>query len=317
MTEFITRIEDFPKNEAEFDRRFCTEDACIEYLFKLRWPHGFICKRCGHSQYWYSARRLYLCRKCRQQHSLIAGTILQNSKKPITNWFKAMWWFTTRKSGVNAVNLKDLLGLGSYETAWSWLQKLRSCTVRQGREKLTGKVEADEFYLGGQESGGKRGRAAEQKCAVALAVERKGRKIGRIRMRFIPDCSHESLQAFINTHVQEQSNVMTDGWSGYVGLERRGFHHEREVQKEAVDKASVLPGAHLVISLVKRLILGTFQGRFHKKHLQGYLDEFVFRFNRRSVTFVGKKFMRIVEQAMFSAPLTYNVIIVGSAAHQM
>jgi len=129
MTEFITP-EDFPKNEAEFDKRFSTEDACFEYLFKLRWPNGFICKKCGHGKYWYSSRRLYICKKCRQQHSLIAGTILQNSKKAIINWFKAMWWFTTRKSGVNAVNLMDLLELGSYETAWSWLQKLRGCTVR-------------------------------------------------------------------------------------------------------------------------------------------------------------------------------------------
>lgn len=311
MTEFIV-TEDFPKNEAEFDKRFSSEQACFEYLFKQRWPNGFVCKKCGHEQYWHSRRGLYICKKCERQHSLIAGTILQNSKKPVTSWFKAMWWFTTRKSGVNAINLQDLLGLGSYETAWSWLQKLRSCTIRQGREKLTGKVEADEFYIGGQESGGKRGRAAEQKCAVAIAVEKKGRKLGRIRLQVIDDCSRDSLHDFINKHVQAASNVVTDGWSGYAGLDAEGYQHDLELQKEASDKASVLPGAHLVISLVKRLILGTFQGRFHKKHLQGYLDEFVFRFNRRSVTFVGKKFMRIVEQAMLSDPAPYRLIINGA-----
>ena len=316
MTEFII-TEDFPKNEAEFDKRFSTEDACFEYLFKLRWPSGFICKKCGHEEYWYSSRRLYICKKCEQQHSLIAGTILQNSKKPITNWFKAMWWFTTRKSGINAVNLMDLLGLGSYETAWSWLQKLRGCTVRQGREKLFGKVEADEFYIGGQESGGKRGRATEHKCAVAIAVEKKGRKLGRIRLQVIDDCSQGSLHDFINSHVQEQSNIITDGWGGYAGLNGKGYQHVRELQTEAFDKTSVLPGAHLVISLVKRLILGTFQGRFHKKHLQGYLDEFVFRFNRRSVTFVGKKFMRIAEQAMHTDPSPYKMLIVGATAQQI
>ena len=165
-------------------------------------------------------------------------------------------------------------------------------------QKLTGKVEADEFYLGGQESGGKRGRAAEHKSAVAIAVEKNGKKLGRIRLQVIANCSQDSLHDFINKHIQEQSNIITDSWGGYAGLAGKGYQHDRELQKEAPDKASVLPGAHLVIALVKRLILGLFQGRFHKKHLQGYLDEFVFRFNRRSVAFVGKKFMRIAEQAM-------------------
>jgi transposase-like protein len=311
MTEFI-KTEDFPKNEAEFDKRFSTEQACFEYLFKLRWPEGFACEKCGHTEYWYSSRRLYICKKCEKQHSILAGTILQHSKKPITSWFKAMWWFTTRKSGVNAVNLKDLLGLGSYETAWSWLQKLRSSTIRQGREKLSGKIEADEFYIGGQQSGGKRGRGAEQKCSVAIAVEKKSRKLGRIRLQVIDDCSQESLNSFINTHVEKESNVITDGWSGYAGLEEMGFQHDQEIQKEISDKASVLPGVHLVASLVKRLILGTFQGRFEKKHLQRYLDEFVFRFNRRSVTFVGKKFMRIAEQIVVTDPLPYRLIINGT-----
>jgi len=311
MTEFIIS-EDFPKNEAEFDKRFSTEQACFEYLFKLKWPSGFECKKCGHGQYWYSRRGLYICKKCERQHSLIAGTILQNSKKPVTCWFKAMWWFTTRKSGVNAINLKDLLGLGSYETAWSWLQKLRSCTIRQGREKLSGKIEADEFYIGGQQSGGKRGRGAEHKCAVAIAVEKKGKKLGRIRLQSIDDCSQGSLNEFITKHIEKQSNVITDGWSGYAPLDAKGYEHDRVIQKEAQNKASGLPGANLVISLFKRLILGTFQGRFDKKHLQRYLDEFVFRFNRRSTTFVGKRFMRIAEQAMFTEPLPYRLIINGS-----
>jgi len=316
MTEFIIS-EDFPKNEAEFDKRFSSEQKCFEYLFKLRWPNGFVCRKCSQEEYWHSARGLYICKKCEHQHSLIAGTILQNSKKPIASWFKAMWWFTTRKSGVNAVNLKDLLGLGSYETAWSWLQKLRSCTIRQGREKLTGKVEADEFYIGGQSSGGKPGRGAEHKCPVAIAVEKKGRKLGRIRLEVIDDCSQDSLNEFITNHVEKQSTVVTDGWSGYGSLDAKGYDHDQVLQKEAQDKASILPGVHLVVSLLKRLILGTFQGRFDSKHLQRYLDEFVFRFNRRSVTFVGKKFMRIAEQAMLTDPLPYRLIINGAPVSQM
>ena len=170
MTDF-TITEDFPKNEIEFDARFSDPKACYDYLFQQKWPDGFICKKCGHRKYWLSSRNLYICTQCQHQHSLTAGTIMDSSKKPITYWFKAMWWFTTRKTGVNAVNLKQLLGFGSYETAWIWLQKLRRCTIRHDREKLSGRVEVDELFIGGQKSG-PRGRGAHGKTIVAVAVER-------------------------------------------------------------------------------------------------------------------------------------------------
>lgn len=124
-------IEDFPMSEIEFEKRFNTEQACMDYLAKMKWPEGFCCQRCGHWQYWISAKRLYICTRCESGYSLTAGTVMHGTKKPLTYWFKAMWWFTTRKSGVNAVNLKELLGLGSYQTAWAWLHKLRRCTIRQ------------------------------------------------------------------------------------------------------------------------------------------------------------------------------------------
>jgi hypothetical protein len=170
MTNF-TITEDFPKSEIEFDQRFSDPQACYEYLFQYKWPDGFECKICGNSQYWLSSRNLYICTRCEHQHSLTADTVMDSSKKPITYWFKAMWWFTTRKSGINAVNLKELLGLGSYGTAWCWLQKLRRCTIRDEREKLSGRVEVDEFFVGGQRSG-KSGRGAVGKVAVVAAVER-------------------------------------------------------------------------------------------------------------------------------------------------
>ena len=129
MTDF-TITEEFPKNEIEFDKRFSNPKACYNYLFKQKWPNGFNCDKCGHGKYWLSSRNLYICTQCEHQHSLTAGTIMDSSKKPITYWFKAMWWFTTRKSGINAVNLKELLGFGSYGTAWCWMQKLRRCTIR-------------------------------------------------------------------------------------------------------------------------------------------------------------------------------------------
>lgn len=301
MSEFVI-AEDFPKNQIEFDRRFCDESACIEYLYQLRWPEGFSCSKCGHIEYWKSGRGLYICKACEHNQSVTAGTIFHSTKKPLTDWFKALWWFATRKSGVNAINLQDLLGLGSYTTAWKWLQKLRSCTIRASREKLSGNIEADEFYLGGEHSG-KRGRGAEHKCTIAVAVERKGHKLGRLRMQVIQRCSSDELIPFATANIASGSTVTTDGWKGYAGLEEKGFVHKKVIQSKTDDKNSMLPGVHLVVSLVKRLILGTFQGRFEGKYLQRYLDEYVFRFNRRTTKSVGKRFWRIIQQAVASPPL--------------
>jgi len=302
---FIT--EDFPQNQAEFDQRFCDEQACYEYLFQQRWPEGFVCPRCGHRAYWKSGRDLCICCRCEYNQSVTAGTIMHSTKKPLTAWFKAMWWFTTRKSGVNALNLKDLLGFGSYTTAWRWLQKLRSCTIRMGREKLSGIVEVDEFYLGGRRSS-KRGRGAEPKCVVAAAVERKGRKLGRLRLQVIERCSSGQLVPFVEANVAPGSTITTDGWIGYSRLAGMGYNHKQVLQTKTDDKDSVLPGVHLVTSLIKRLILGTFQGRFDKKYLQRYLDEYVFRFNRRTTKYVGKRFWRIVQQTAASKPITNKQI---------
>lgn len=295
--------EDFPKNELEFDRRFSHEEACLDYLFQLRWPEGFVCPDCSHTKFWKSARGLYVCQHCQKHHSVTSGTIFHGTKKPLHFWFKALWWFSTRKSGVNAVALQDLLGLGSYRTAWCWLQKLRTCTIFSDRKPLGGKIEADEFYLGGACSG-KRGRGAENKCKVAVAVERQGRKLGRIRLQMITDCSSEQLLPFLKTNTVSGSLISTDGWKGYNGLEKEGFSHHKVLSSHAENKESVLPGVHLVISLVKRVILGTFQGRFDAPYLQRYLDEYVFRFNRRTSRSVGKKFWQIMQQAAQSSPLT-------------
>jgi len=298
-------IDNFPKSEIEFDHRFRDESGCYDYLYKMKWPQGFHCFECGHKAYWVSAKHIYICQRCEHQYSLTAGTVMDSSKKPITYWFKAMWWFTTRKSGVNAVNLKDLLGLGSYNTAWRWLQKLRRCTIRSGREKLSGNVEVDEFYIGGRKPG-KRGRGAKGKTIVVAAVERKGKKLGRIRLKVIPDCSSDSLVPFIKEYIESGSHIITDGWKGYQTLDQNTFIHHPVFQTQVTDKESVLPGVHLVASLVKRVIRGTHQGRFEPKYLQHYLDEYVFRFNRRTSKSVGKKFMRIVQQVAKSTKLTYQ-----------
>ncbi len=295
-------IEDFPKNEVEFDHRFSSEQGCLEYLFQCRWPEGFVCSRCGHTKSWKSARGLYVCRDCQHQHSVTAGTIFHGTRKPLALWFKALWWFSTRKSGVSAMTLQQMLGLGSYHTAWCWLQKLRTCTIFPDREKLSGQIEADECYLGGEHSG-KRGRGAGNKCKVAIAIERRGRKLGRLRMQVIENCSADQLIPFATNNIAPGSRVTTDGWKGYNGLEAEGYVHHKILQSRVEDKASVLPGVHLVASLVNRIMLGTFHGRFDPKYLQRYLDEYVFRFNRRVTKTVGKRFWRIMQQAAASAPI--------------
>jgi len=306
MDEFVI-TEDFPKDQLEFDRRFADESACLEYLSQLRWPGGFSCTRCGNTRYWESARGLYICCTCEYHQSVTAGTIFHATRKPLTTWFKALWWFSTRKSGVNAVNLQQLLDLGSYKTAWEWLQKLRNCTIRIGREKLSGNIEIDEFYLGGKR--GKKGRGSKYKCAIAVAVERKGKKLGRLRMQVITRCTAKELVPFVTNNVISGSSITTDGWAGYNGLEDKGYHHKKIFQSKLEDKDSVLPGVHLIASLVKRLILGTFQGRFEEKYLQRYLDEYVFRFNRRSTKSVGKRFWRMIQFAAASKPMTSAQVV--------
>ena len=302
-------IEDFPMSEIEFEKRFSKEQACMDYLAKMKWPEGFCCQRCGHRQYWISEKRLYICTRCETGYPLTAGTVMHGTKKPLTYWFKAMWRFTTRKSGVNAVNLKELLGLGSYQTAWAWLHKLRRCTIRQNRESLSGNVEVDEFFIGGQKPG-KRGRGANGKTIVLAAVEKEGNKFGRIRLQVVPDCSGDVLKQFVHTNVVPGSHLGTDGWKGY-NFASKSYTHSKIIASKTVDKNSVLPGVHRIASLVKRLMLGTFQGRFGAEHLQSYMDEYVFRFNRRTSRNIGKKFMRIVQQVSSSTKMTYRKIVGG------
>jgi len=304
-------IEDFPMSQIEFEKRFNTEQACIAYLAKMKWPEGFTCRHCAHTAYWLSTKHLFICTRCECGHSLTSGTVMHGTKKPLTYWFKAMWWFTTRKSGVNAVNLKDLLGLGSYQTAWAWLHKLRKCTVRQVRDPLSGNVEVDEFVIGGQKPG-KRGRGANGKTIVLAAVEKQGHQFGRIRLQVIPNFSGDVMEQFASTNIAPGSTVVTDGWKGF-NFASKNYTHRKVIASKTDDKASVLPGVHRIASLVKRLMLGTFQGRFGPEHLQSYMDEYVFRFNRRKSRNIGKKFMRIAQQVTSSTKRIYKHIVGGAS----
>jgi transposase-like protein len=238
-----------------------------------------------------------------------AGTIFQDTRTPLRLWFQAMWWMTTQKNGASALGLQRVLGLKQYQTAWTWLHKLRSAMVRPGRDLLTGRVEVDESYLGGMEEG-LRGRLIESKALVIVAAQEDGRGIGRIRLDLIPDASAESLHRFIRESVAPGSVIHTDGWRGYSGIETQGYVHQITVLKGNKKPASeLLPRVHRVISLLKRWLMGTHQGAVSHKHLDYYLDEFTFRFNRRKSASRGKLFYRLVQQAVAVPPSTYDRIV--------
>jgi transposase-like protein len=238
-----------------------------------------------------------------------AGTIFQDTRTPLTVWFRAMWWVTTQKNGVSALGLQRVLGLGSYQTAWAWLHKLRRAMVRPGRDRLTGAVEVDETYLGGTEAG-KRGRQTEKKALIAVAAQEDGRGIGRIRMRRIADASTASLLAFVRDAIEPGSIVHTDAWVGYESLGWRGYRHWTTANRNPWKSPSdPFPRVHRVIALLKRWLLGTHQGAVRFEHLDYYLDEFTFRFNRRRSRSRGKLFFRLVQQAVAVEPATYASII--------
>ena len=305
-------VEDYPRDLLELEARFSTEAACEEYLVRLRWPEGFRCDRCGGQKAWpvSGARRdRWECAACHGQVALTAGTIFQDSRLPLTLWFRAVWWVTSQKNGVSAMGLQRILGLKSYKTAWTMLHKLRHAMVRPGRDRLIGRVEADEAFIGGEEEG-VHGRQRETKAMIAVAVEKDGRGIGRIRMRRIPDASAKSLMPFIEDSVEPGSVVQTDGWLGYVPLEGNGYKHEIVFLKGSNKTASeLMPRVHLAVALLKRWLLGTHQGGVSLEHLDAYLDEFTFRFNRRKSRSRGKLFYRLLEQAVAVQPVPYKSLV--------
>lgn len=301
--------EEYPRNLTELEARFSTEADCRAYLARLRWPDGFRCPRCGHGKSWPVRGVLLQCAACGCQTSVTAGTIFQDTRTPLPVWFRAMWWVTTQKNGASALGLQRVLGLKSYETAWTWLHKLRRAMVRPGRDLLTGRVEVDECYVGGLEEG-LPGRLNLEKALVVVAAQEDGPGIGRIRMRQIINASAESLVPFVQASAEVGSVIHTDGWAGYLPLEASGYRHDVTILKGKKKTASqLLPRVHRVISLLKRWLMGTHQGAVSHKHLDYYLDEFTFRFNRRRSKSRGKLFFRLAQQAVAVEPVPLDRIL--------
>ena len=291
----------------EFEEQFASEKDCEDYLEKLRWPDGFRCPKCNHDKGWKRADSLTVCQNCGRKTSLTAGTIFDQTHKPLLMWFRAIWFVTNQKNGVSALGLKHALGLGSYHTAWTWLHKLRTAMVRPGRDRLNGTVEVDEAYYGGVKQG-KRGRGAGGKELIFVAVEDRAGKIGRIRLVHIADASRKSIFAAIEQTIEPGSTIRSDCWKSYLTIEKKGYDHETVGPKNTTTGENLLPLVNRVVSLVKRWLLGTHQGAVSASHFGYYLDEYTFRFNRRTSKKRGLLFQRLIENAVEIVPVRNHEI---------
>jgi len=311
-------VNDYPRTWSEFLDWFSSEDACLAYLERLRWPQGFICPSCGGmtaAPYRASRTRL-LCKDCGHQSTVTAGTIFDKTRTPLKVWLAAAWYVTNQKQGVSALGLQRVLGLGSYQTAWTMLHRFRRAMVRPDRERLKGVVELDETYLAITDRkqpispAGRKNNTS--KILIVLAVEiLQPKGFGRIRLRRIDKDSEEFIVPFVQACIETGSTLKTDGSAAYRSLPELGYEHQRNVMLGSDVPAHVsMAGVHRVASLIKRWILGTHHGSVQPEHLDAYLDEFVFRFNRRTSSSRGMLFYRLMQQAVVTDPVTYADIVV-------
>lgn len=318
FSEMPTAGVDYPKTWNQFLDWFGSEDACREYLERLRWPQGFCCTRCGViSEPFRLSRGRLMCRECRYQASVTAGTVFERTRTPLRSWFAAIWYITNQKNGVSALGLQRVLGLGSYQTAWSMLHKLRRAMVRPDRAPLGGLVEVDEMFFGG---GPRRGtRKGQQRAAqirdprldaiVGIAIEIHEKGFGRVRLRRLQDKSENSMLPFICDEIAVGTTLRTDGSAAYRSVEELGYKRHKIVHLGSDKPAHItMPGIHRVASLLRRWLLGTLQGAVQSHQLDYYLDEFTFRFNRRSSQSRGLLFYRLLEQAVVTKPTLYREI---------
>lgn len=304
--------EDYPHNIIDFSDRFTDDESCRIYLETIRWPHGFICPVCKTKDAWKTSRNTFYCSNCKRQTSVTAGTIFAATRIPLRVWFYAMWFLTGEKNGISAKGLQRELGISRYETVWTIIHKLRRSMVRPGRDLLSGNIEIDETYIGGPE-GNLKGRKVESNSIVAIAVEVQGDSMGRIRLKRIPDVSSASLHGFVSETIERKSSILTDAWNGYNGLTKLDYNHNIvNIKRSGMLAHELLPHVSRVAALLKRWLLGTHQGAIEKKHLDFYLDEFVFRFNRRTSKHRGKLFYRLIQQTLQFDPITWEEVSAGT-----
>jgi transposase-like protein len=302
-------MSDYPETVREFRAWFPDDAACRAYLERIRWPNGPRCPRCNRPEVWIMKPPFYRCADCRHDFTVTAGTLFADTRLPLSLWFEAMWHVVNRKQGASALGVQRVLGV-SYLTAWRWLHKLRRAMVRPGRDRLSGAVEVDEVYIGGEKPG-KRGRGASGKALVLVAAQADGPRIGRIRLVRVANASQLVLTPAVQGIIAPSAQVLTDDWGGYGGLGEAGYERQI-VRKSAVVGEHLLPRANRVASLLQRWLLGTHQGAVAHSHLDYYLDEFVFRFNRRRSRSRGLLFHRLMEQALATAPVRCPQLVGGT-----
>lgn len=295
----------FPKSLLEFQAKFPSEEACRKYLADSRWPDGYRCPRCRKDiALILPGRNLWRCRACGYDASVTAGTVLHGTHTSLRLWFWAAFLVATHTPGLSALQLHRQLGL-RYETAWTMLQKLRRAMVRPERERLRGKIEVDETYIGGPETGLRGGRELLEKALVVGAVEVRGKASGRVRLHVVPDASGPSLTGFVRDNIEPGATVITDAWTGYAPLSGMGYRHKPRAQREFVQVDKILPRIHRVFGNLKTWLRGTHHG-VSRKHLQVYLDEFTFRFNRRLTPMAA--FQTLLGLGALHTPTTYNML---------
>lgn len=301
---------DYPATFQQLLEWFPDDAACVEYLAGLRWPEGFRCPGCGHPAAWRTGEGLWMCRACGKKTSVTAGTVFHRSRLPLSNWFQVVWLVCAQKHGVSALGLQRVLGFGSYQTAWAWLHKLRRAMVRPDRDQLEGLIEVDETYVGAVEHG-KDGRGVEKPLvAVAVEMRENPRRLGRVRLQRLDDVTATQLTRFVTEVASPGSVIRTDGWSIYQGLTSAGFCHQPiSITASGQPAHVVLPGVHRVASLLKRWLQGTHHSGISARHLDYYLDEFTFRFNRRNSRSRGLLFYRLLQQAVNTDPHPYHQLL--------
>ena len=304
---------DYPRTFQELLAWFPDDQSCLQFLAKLRWPEGFICPGCQGCEFWRTTDRLWMCRSCSRRTSVTAGTIFHRTRTPLSTWFAAVWLVTSQKNGVSAQGLQRVLGLKSYETAWAWMHKLRRAMVRPERDLLYGVVEVDETFIGGVSTG--HSGASTGKAVVMVAVEKPGpgRKLGRVRLALADRPGTLGLVTFAQSTVATGSTIRTDGARMLRRLGDLGYTHEYATGYNAPDPTEVLPGVHLVASLLKRWLTGTLHYGVAEHQLPYYLDEFTFRFNRRDSTARGMLFYRLLQQAVNTDPQPLQDLLYSDA----
>ncbi|MFT4136624.1 IS1595 family transposase [Microbacterium sp.] len=300
--------EDYPADLVQLRAWFSSDSACLDYLDWLRWPDGFACPHCGSRDAGRDPKHRYRCRGCWKQVSVTSGTIFDRTRTPLTVWFEAAWLMTTDKGGVSAAHLQRVLPISSYQTAWTILAKYRSVMTQTSGGLLEGVVEIDEAFFGGPRPGSP-GRGAKGKTLVAGAIETGGSGWGRARLAVIPDASATSLETFTQAHVATGATIVTDGWPSYPPALTGYVHEPINISATGRPAHESLPAVHRVFALAKRMIEGTYQGAGTAEHLQEYLDEFVFRFNRRHSRKRGLVFMRLLQRSVHADPMTYQNLV--------